>query len=179
MISNLNGYAGFVIEEGEVERRLLDMFATDYLNWTLSSTVRRQRFADIDCFITRFNVSDGVLRSEVMLSETPFLLVTGGGELNLVDESIDVTLLPRKKKQLFTAVTPVNIRGDLRDPGISAVPARAASKEIAGYTLIPQIYLPVRALGYLYSMISTDKGPKSECLDLNLYDDPETAVEKN
>jgi hypothetical protein len=98
--------------------------------------------------------------------------------LNLVDELIDITLLPRKKK-LFTSVTPVKIRGDLRNPTISAIPARAASKEIAAFTLVPQIYLPVRALGYLYSMISTDTGPKSECLDLNLYDAPETAVEKN
>jgi hypothetical protein len=179
MISNLDGYIGLVMEEGQIERKFLDLIATDYFNWTISNTLRQQRFSTVNCSIARFNINNGVITSEVFLVETPVLSVRGGGEIDLLNEKVDVTLLPKKKKQFFTSITPVNIKGDLRGPSISAIPRGAASKEIASYTLIPQIYIPVRALGYLYSMIASDSDASQGCLDFQLEDEGASALESN
>jgi len=70
-----------------------------------------------------------------------------------------IVLLPKQKRRLFSSISPVKIEGPMRDPSVVAVPATAAVKEIGAMALVPYVYVPIKLLGSLWSIV--DDGDKS------------------
>jgi uncharacterized protein involved in outer membrane biogenesis len=166
MVASLNGKVGVVLEEGKIRRDLMNLLAMDFLGWTVTQTVRRGAYADIDCGLGRFTLNQGVVNVDAFFLEGPVAAITGGGQIDLPAETLDVTLLPERKQRFFVS-SPVRVRGDLRSPEVSAIPVRTASAEIAAFSLLPQIYLPAKALGFLFGLVASDEDEaKSPCFQL-------------
>jgi len=63
-------------------------------------------------------------------------------------------------------VTPVTIKGPLRDPDVRAIPVTSMAILSGGALLAPQFFLPAIGLNYLWEMVSKDrKGAKSPCFE--------------
>jgi hypothetical protein len=169
LVSNLNGRVGFAVENAQILRRLVDALAVDLFRWTLHSVIDREHYVPVDCMVLRTTSRSGTITIDELFTKGQYLRMRGKGTVGLDSETLDMTLLPKKKGHFFDAVTPINIRGDLRSPTISAVPykevALIAGMAMVGGTSIlsPEIYVPALALGYLWDHLKNKKR-KSPCL---------------
>ena len=71
----------------------------------------------VQCFVSRFEVQDGVMTTRALVLETSDSTVTGSGTIDLGQETLDLTLLAHPKDaSVLTASTPVAMTGTFRDP---------------------------------------------------------------
>ena len=166
LAANLNGDINMILENGRVPRHVLDLLAMDLLGWTVSRSIRREKYATINCGIVSLQVDNGLVQSNALLMDSPRLGLNGNGTVDLGAETIDLRLYPKKKKKFWSTVTPVHIKGPLADPSVRAIPARSAGIVAGGAILAPYIFLPAAGLNYLWETMSKDKDKsgKSPCL---------------
>jgi hypothetical protein len=161
LASNLSGHVGLVLENGAIPRQQLDLLAADLFGWTLGRVTRSKK-AKFECVIGRFTVDAGVITTNAFFLEGPQLAMTGAGTIDLGAETIDVKILPKKKRRFRGSITPIHLTGALGRPTVTAIPARALAQEIGTLAFLPQFYLPVRALGYMFGMVADEDD--SPCL---------------
>ena len=66
---------------------------------------------------------------------------------------MNIVILPKQKRRLFSTISPVKIKGPMRDPEVKAVPAKAAIQEIGTMALVPYVYVPLKLLSSLWSVV--------------------------
>lgn len=137
-----NGRATVVVPGGEIRQafgELLGVNAARGLGLLLSGN--QQQMA-VRCGIASFEAKDGVLRAEHLVLDTETVVTTGGGQIDLRDESMDLTLQGKPKEaRLLRLVVPIQIGGHLKDPelGVGVVPlsAQAGVATALGVVLTP------------------------------------------
>lgn len=166
LAADLNGLIEVGMEHMMVPRRSIDLLAVDLLGWTLNSAFARGQQTRLDCGIVRLDLVAGQLSSDVFFFDGPELTLTGEGSVQLREETLDLSLYPRRKGRLLSNVTPVNISGRLSQPSIRIIPARATATGLAGLAAAPQIFIPMSAMGFLGDLFARDrgKGDNSACL---------------
>ena len=165
LVSSLDGRVGLVIEDGHLPRRIIDQATVDTFGWTVNATAARGRSQPLHCGIGRLDVSKGLITVEALYLDGPGLRVVGAGEVNLPEESLNLVFLPKRKRRLWAAADPVRLSGDLSSPEVTAVPAKAAMREIGTFALAgPVIFMSVRALGYLFGMVADEDAATSSCI---------------
>jgi len=163
--SSLGGDFGIAVENLTLPRRELDLFAVDFLGWAVSRTVAKDREVEIRCGIVRFSIKDGLAESQTLVADGPTLTLSGSGNLNLRDETVDFVLIPSKKRRFWASADPVTIKGPLTDPAVKPLPTGTAA--IAGAAVVaPLIVIPVAAAGYLWNLLGEADDENSPCLDL-------------
>ena len=134
LMAGLNGSSELIVDEGRVASQYLDYLATDLMTellpWAKRSTDTR-----INCVVSRFDFTDGIATSKGLLVDTDKVVITGGGRINLKDESLDLRIDPRpKERSLVSLAFPVDIKGTLAAPRPAPTP-RSLVKGIAGLAL--------------------------------------------
>jgi hypothetical protein len=153
--ANLQGEAGFVIENGRVQR-IVELLASDALDFLFTGTARNT-YTNLDCTAFRMHFKDGLGRIQVFFVETPGMRAEAFGQVNLDDETIALIINSTSKRRLlFRRGSPVRVNGPLQDPSIFKVPAEEAAI-LAGQVLVPVVALPARALGVLWSLVRRDE----------------------
>ena len=117
----------------------------------------------VQCFVSRFEVQDGVMMTRALVLETSDSTVTGSGTIDLGQETLDLTLLAHPKDaSVLTASTPVAIKGTFRDPQIDVVSEELAEKGLAALAL--GVVLPV--IGAILPFIETGEAEGVNCAAL-------------
>ncbi|HBE93525.1 MAG TPA: hypothetical protein DDW55_13790 [Gammaproteobacteria bacterium] len=109
--------------------------------------------------VAKFEATDGEIESTVLIADGPNLSLGGNIRLNLGKETMKIVILPKQKRQLFRSVSPVTIEGPMRDPHVQAIPAKAAIQEIGTMALVPYVYVPLKLMSKLWSIV--DDGDES------------------
>ena len=166
LAANLDGHFQLALENGRMPRSMMNLLAVDILGWGISKTIQREKHAVIDCALIGLEAESGLLQSKTFVMDSPRLLLTGEGEVDLASETMQLSLYPKKKKRFWSTITPVNIKGPIQKPSVTALPVASTGVVAGGYILAPQIFLPVTGVNYLWEMIAKDKdnGGKSPCL---------------
>jgi len=125
----------------------------------MSTTLRKNKYADLNCVVAKFEATDGKIKSTVLIADGPNLSLGGSIRLNLGKETMKIVILPKRKRRLFSSVSPVTIKGPMRDPHVEAIPKKAAIQEIGAMALVPYVYVPLKLLGNLWSIV--DDGDES------------------
>lgn len=124
-----NGAVTIVIPHGHIRRafaELLGVNAGKGLSLLLS---QNKDATDIRCGLASFDVRDGVLHADQVVFDTDVVKVTGTGQVNLADESLDLTLKGDSKRFRITHVfLPITIGGRLRNPTLGVQPGPAAAQ---------------------------------------------------
>jgi hypothetical protein len=161
----LSGSYGLIVENAEVPARWVNLATMDLLGWTLNATAARQRSAKINCGVVRVSAEQGQVRVDRIYIEGPGLMVAGAGAMDLPAEQIDLVVVPQKKRTFRIKANPVKITGPLMQPSVKVIPAGAALRELATYTAVGSLYLPMVALGGLFRLVGVDQGSGvSTCL---------------
>ena len=147
--ANLNGEFSLALENGRI-RQIVDLLSADVYDLVFSAA-DRDKYTDLQCLVKKIEFEKGVGNIEVFFMDTPRTRVGAAGNINLARESIDVVINPEKKRRYFKKGSAVQVKGPLAKPKISALPANEAAR-----LLMPQVYIPARALGRLVSLVQND-----------------------
>ncbi|MBW1645229.1 MAG: AsmA family protein [Deltaproteobacteria bacterium] len=164
LAANLQGHFQMALEDGLVKRDLLSLVAIDLLGWSFDQAMLKKKYGVINCSILDLEAVDGVLFCRAFIVESPNLVITGKGSIDLGAETCKLVIYPKKKRKFWATVTPVTIKGPLRQPAVRAIPAKKAAIITGGLVLVPQFFLPAVGVNYLWEMLSKDKD-KSRCLE--------------
>ncbi|MBI4182538.1 MAG: AsmA family protein [Proteobacteria bacterium] len=156
--ASLEGATTAVMGEGKLASRYAEYVAADLLGALLPGGAKGE--ATITCAVSRFEVANGIATSKALLFDTGRITIGGGGTVNLGDESLDLTLVPRPKNpSLVSLATPVRVRGTLASPVFvpdTAALATGVAKLVLGGAVNP--------LGVLLPFVSPGTGDKNPCV---------------
>ncbi len=159
MMGQGNGEAKLILlGGGNLSALLVDIAGLEFGNALLSSLGVPNR-ADIQCFVTDMPLNHGVASTKALLLDTTEGRITGRGDINFRDQSIDYSLTTRSKHfSIGSLPGPVNITGPLGDPSIrpgTETVARAGAAVGLGVLLTP--------LGALLPTIQFGVGDDNAC----------------
>ena len=167
MASNLSGDFDFALENARIPVKYINTLFVDVFDWVLSSTGARASHANLNCVMMTFGINKGEVRSETVIADAQNMTVTGQIDMDLRKETLNIVLLPKQKKRVFSSSTPVKIQGPMRDPTISAIPATAAAAEIGTMTLFSSVYIPMRLGEKLWQIVSDGDQHGGGCTNID------------
>ncbi len=115
-LARMNGDAGIFMENGQLSQLLEQIVPINVLG-ALGVYVLGGKPVQINCFVSRFDIKQGIATGTTLLFDTDNETVVGEGNVNFADETLYLRLVPYNKK--FTVVTlrsPVDVRGTLKKP---------------------------------------------------------------
>jgi hypothetical protein len=157
----LGGEIGLAIEKGKI-KRIVEFMGADAVG-LLSSIRSKAEYNDLNCMAMRFMFEKGIGKSEIIYIDTSNMYVRGSAYINLHTETMKMVLQPKPKKTLPGMTSAVIIEGPIVDPKVRKLPFREAAK-LYGEIFMPVVFLPARALGYLWYLIREDAGEECPCL---------------
>ena len=158
LASSVNGRVGITLEAGRLNQGNLRMLSPDTLHWLVGAF--GESYTDLDCVVARFDVNEGVAKSETLLIAAPKVKLTGEGTIDLRKEELDVAFVAEKPDYAPPGLSkPFGFRGRLARPEVHF----SVSSHLADLALLP-VFLPWHAAGYLASKIAEDA--ESPCIGL-------------
>lgn len=139
LTGSLNGSLAMALENAEIDGAAYDVLATDFLAWIYSGAAT-EKSTKIDCTMAKFQLTDGVARSDSLYIETEKMVATGSAELDMVRKKMDVQITPRSKSRAIQVPSAIRLKGDFDNPRPIISPITAAADAYAEFlTLAPRI----------------------------------------
>jgi len=143
LLGSMNGSLALALEHAVIEGAAYDVLATDFLGW-LYSGAALESSTHIDCARGTFRLSNGRASSDKLFMETRRMIATGKGHLDLVENTMDITITPKSKTRIGQIPSSITIKGDFKDPKVS-VSAIAASANLYSELLliVPNFFMKI------------------------------------
>ena len=107
---------------------------------------KNDRNTDVRCGVASFKANDGDLKATAFVIDTSNMLVTGQGQIDLKNETLDLSLRGQPKKmRILRLRTPILVRGTLLQPKIGVQPGKLAA-QTGGAVALGVLLTPVAAL---------------------------------
>ena len=140
------GEVTFVVPQGEMKEALAELTGIDLSRGLGLILTKNENKTDIRCGVASFKASDGNLKASTFVIDTTNVLVTGQGDINLKDETLDLSLQGKPKKaRMLRLRTPITLRGTLLQPKIGVNPGKLAA-QTGGAVALGALLTPVAAL---------------------------------
>jgi len=167
LASSLNGTSRIELENARIPKEYVILLSADVLGWVGSKSILRERYADLNCVVMSFDSTNGMVSSGAIVADGPKLNIGGRIDLNLGEETLNIVLIPKEKKRIFSSITPVKITGPMSKPHVEAVPAKAALQEIGTMALMPGVIIPVKVLETVWGLFDKADRPGEGCTKLH------------
>src|SRR5688572_17226566 len=116
LLGTSNGKIGVYMDEGKVSQFLMELVALDLWD-AMRVKLKGDKEIAIRCVIADFGVKNGLAQANAFVFDTTIVNITGGGNINLKTEEMDLTLKPQPKDRSIGSLrTPLHIRGTLASP---------------------------------------------------------------
>lgn len=127
IMGNLNGTLFLAVGPGSFKARYTDMLGLGGLTDLVGKSLPKIERTTLHCMVTRFDVSNGLARSRVLLADTGRLTLDGAGTINLKTEQLDIGLDTHTKvTNLLSLMPPIHAGGTLANPDFEPDVGRAA-----------------------------------------------------
>ncbi len=160
--SSLNGDLGIAIENGQV-KQIADLIGADAIDF-MAAVPRLRKDQKLACFAARFSFEEGIGKSQLIYIDTPSSRSRGAGTVNLPEETIDLVIQPKPKDARVGGSSAITLKGPLRNPSLRKLPFVEAAR-LFGEITMPYVFLPARAVGYVWYLMKNDKDENSPCLE--------------
>lgn len=175
LMGGLNGKTVLVIGKGRVDNKYIDILGGDLSSslFRLLNPFRKEtQYTSINCFVSGFNIKDGVASTTGLALNTDYMVVVGEGEINLKTERLNLSLKPVPKEGIGTRVTgklnvslseltrPFKLGGTLAHPSLAVdltQTAIAFGKAIGGVMLFGPI-------GIAAALVGSSSGDENSCI---------------
>lgn len=128
VLATSNGDLALIMSGGEISLLLIEAADLD-IGQALPLFLGEDKSTRINCGVINFNVTDGLLRSNVVALDTKDSLLVGNVDINLKDEIIDARLDAKPKDtSLLSLRIPITITGDLKSPSIGIDKEKTANR---------------------------------------------------
>jgi len=107
---------------------------------------KNEHRTDVRCGVANFTANDGDLKATTLVIDTTNVLITGQGQIDLNNETLDLSLQGKPKKvRVLRLRTPITVRGTLLQPKIGVQPGKLAA-QTGGAVALGTLLTPVAAL---------------------------------
>jgi len=153
LVGGLNGGVTLSVDKGRFDNKKLKMFGTEFATTALrlfNPFDEEKEYSEINCFVSHFDIKDGLAGSKVFVLDTDYVSLIGSGKLNLKTEELDFSVKPIPKKgigvkgvgrlsiSMGELAKPLKLGGTLAQPSLAVDPARTAvllGKALGGIAL--------------------------------------------
>jgi hypothetical protein len=141
LVASLDGNLAIALEDTVIRGAAYDVLATDLLAWIYSGAALESS-TYLNCTMGRFDIREGIARTDSLYIESERMIATGKGKFDLGRGQMDVTIKPRSRSRNFQIPSEVRLRGDMSDPRVTISPISAAADASAqALLLIPKLAL--------------------------------------
>jgi uncharacterized protein involved in outer membrane biogenesis len=110
-----NGHIDFALAPDDLNAGVFDLWAVNLFT-ALMPSLDDDKKSKVNCLVARFGIRDGVMRPNALLMDTSRIQASGDGTIDFRAETIDFLAKPKSKRpQMFSAKTPVQVRGTFSD----------------------------------------------------------------
>ena len=121
LIGSTNGKVQLVADKGSIPKWVLEIWGGGLLRLIIPTTWAEDSKTDLNCAVGRFELADGVMRSQTLLADTKRVTVAGEVVVNWQNEQINGLFKPQPKDPtLFHLGTPIQLSGTLAYPKIGS-----------------------------------------------------------
>jgi uncharacterized protein involved in outer membrane biogenesis len=175
LMGGLNGKMVLVMGKGRVDNKYIDLLGGDLSSslFRLLNPFRKEtQYTSINCFVSGFNIKDGVASTTAFALNTGYMVVVGEGEINLKTERLNLSLKPVPKEGIGTRVTgkltvslseltrPFKLGGTLAHPSLVVDLTQTAiefGKAIGGVMLFGPV-------GIAAVLVGSSSGDENSCI---------------
>jgi AsmA family protein len=107
-MGGLNGKTVLVMRKGKIDHKYLDLLGGDLdssLYRLINPFHKETQLTSIHCFVSGFNIKNGVASTSALVLNTAYMVVVGQGEIDLKTERLNLSLKPVPKGGIGTRVT--------------------------------------------------------------------------
>jgi uncharacterized protein involved in outer membrane biogenesis len=141
LVASLDGSLAIALEDTVIQGAAYDVLATDFLAWIYSGAAL-ETSTHLDCTMARFEISDGIARTDSLYVESARMIATGRGKFDLPRQKMDLTITPRSRTRSFQIPSEVRLKGDMSSPQPTISPISAAADASAqALLLLPKLAL--------------------------------------
>ncbi|HUS24949.1 MAG TPA: AsmA family protein, partial [Candidatus Binatia bacterium] len=161
LLATADGTFGIAMSGGRVDTLLNELAELDMVE-TLRALFQRGKTVELRCAVADLAVRDGVLHSRNTVVDTTETNIKIDGDVNLRDESLDLTLHPLPKN--FTPMSlrsPLHLRGSLKHPSV-----RPDEKLIARGAIAAALGALAAPVAALVPLIDNGPGDNAHCDEL-------------
>jgi hypothetical protein len=131
LAATVDGWAGVAVENGQLDAPMMN----SWLGELQSLHIGGSDVTDLRCFAMRADAKSGVVTIEPMALNTSALILDGGGDVDLRNETLALRLRPRTKIGGTGIAVPVRVTGSMRDPSAKIDISRGGPGGLAGLLL--------------------------------------------
>lgn len=119
MLATANGHFRLAVEEGEISRLLMEKIGL-HLPEIVLLNLAGDRNVDLRCAAADFDVKQGVMTAKTLVLDTAVNTLSGSGQIDLAQETLDLTLVPRTRTTSLVALrSPIHVSGSLGAPVVA------------------------------------------------------------
>jgi uncharacterized protein involved in outer membrane biogenesis len=141
--SGLNGQFQIVGDEGVINNKLLAIVSAG-LSEVMGPLMGSSENSKLHCVVARFDVKQGVAKSQAILLDTETFTIAGDGDIDLRTEEMDLYFnTETRKASLASLAVPFRMTGMLKSPKVTPDPVGTALKaaKLAGTVANPLVGL--------------------------------------
>ncbi len=139
-----------VIPRGVVRQAFAELMGINAANGLSLLLGKNQKQTDVRCAVADFRVHNGVLQAQRVVFDTGVVIVNGSGDVNLNDETLNLTFKGSSKQfRIFHLNTPLTIGGHLTSPAFGVKPMGAIVQAGVGAALGAVIFPPLAILPFI------------------------------
>jgi AsmA protein len=119
MLAIADGHLRLSAGKGQVSRLLMEQSGLHLLEILRLNLLGDQTVA-VNCARLDFQVAQGVMQARTLMMDTAVNTLLGSGQVNLAQETLDLTVVPRTKVvSLVSLRTPIHITGGFGNPDVA------------------------------------------------------------
>lgn len=118
LLGSLNGSSTIFIEKGEVSRLVMELVGLDIAQ-SVRAWLGNDQSQRLECAVMDLKASNGVIKPQVALLDTPVTLVLIDGSIDLGQEQLDLLVAAKPKNfSPLTVRSPIKIQGSFVNPKV-------------------------------------------------------------
>jgi hypothetical protein len=153
LASDLSGEVSFSLENARLPTIYVEFLSADVFGLFARMITFEDSYTTLNCVMTGFDIDQGVMTSKLLFADGPQLAIEGTATIDLGQETIDMELLPKKKKSFYSSISAVKVTGPLADPNVETSSSKAVAVTVGAAVLVPQIIIPVFLIEQLWKRV--------------------------
>jgi hypothetical protein len=124
-----DGNVTLVVPHGEIRKAFAELMGIDVATGLGLLMSGDQTKADMRCAVADFHARNGELIADNILIDTDVVMATGGGDVNLKSEAVNLSLEGHPKKlRLLHLMAPITVTGTLSSPKVGVNAGKAVAQ---------------------------------------------------
>jgi AsmA family protein len=159
MLGTANGEVSLIMDGGTVSEQLLRLSNLDIAN-SIKVLLGGDKQVPIRCMVANFKAVEGEFKVQEMVLDTPKVNITGEGNVNFANESLDLKLVSHLKGfSLASLRGPILVTGPFKKPSVHP----DMRKAVARGALVAILGALTASIGSLIPLLDFGKNKDSNC----------------